>query len=306
MNARRLISVIVGSLLVVLCIVPFVLIAPKVIDSHKSFSRLFEDREPVPAVRVEPARFRPPAESRSAVPVLAYHGIAEQPQDRLTITPEQFAHQLAMLRAAGFHAISAEQYAAKDLPSRPILITFDDGRLDSFKHADQVLERYGMRATMFVITGNADERRPAFLQWDELRDMRDSGRWDVQLHAARQHTTVRDGAAYANRAPGESWERYTARVTADVDEGIARLRDELDAEPLLFAAPYRAPGELQSNDERIPKFLDELLHDRFEQVFTSGRPKTPPPTAQHTLRRYEIRDDTTAKSLYRWLSRKEA
>ena len=65
---------------------------------------------------------------------------------------------------------------------------------------------------------------------------------------------------------------------------------------------FRRPDRVSKEQLRSLHFL----HDRFAQVFTSGRPKTPPPTAQRTLRRYEIRDDTTAKTLYRWLSRKEA
>ena len=71
----------------------------------------------------------------------------------LSLPPEG----LAALDAAGFHTLDAETYArfarGEDvaLPSRPVLVTFDDGRLDSFRGADAVLERYGMRATMFAI-----------------------------------------------------------------------------------------------------------------------------------------------------------
>ena len=49
---------------------------------------------------------------------------------------------MAMLAADGFHAISIAQYArfaggdVAALPDRPILITFDDGRLDSYQGAD--------------------------------------------------------------------------------------------------------------------------------------------------------------------------
>ena len=80
-----------------------------------------------------------------------------------------------MLQQAGFHTISAAQYArfpggsAKDLPSRPILITFDDGQLDSYRYADPILRQFGFRATMFVITDPVDRGNPFYLRWDEFR-----------------------------------------------------------------------------------------------------------------------------------------
>src|SRR6185503_4715695 len=114
--------------------------------------------------------------------------------------------------------ISAAQYAAhpggsaKDLPSRPILITFDDGQLDSYRYADPILRRYGFRATMFVITDPVDKKNPYYL------------RWDLQLHAGAMHSMVRidgkgtQGAAYANRlwkdGRLESFAAYQRRVTS--------------------------------------------------------------------------------------------
>ncbi len=100
---------------------------------------------------------------RGVVPVLLYHGIDAVPRSRepYSTTPAEFARQRAMLSGDGFHAISIAQYArfagrdVEELPDRPILITFDDGRLDSYQGADAILARYGMRATMFVITVNA-------------------------------------------------------------------------------------------------------------------------------------------------------
>ena len=107
---------------------------------------------------------------RDVVPVLVYHGIdlVLRPSEPYSITRAEFARHMRMLARDGFHAISIAQYArfaggdVAGLPDRPILITFDDGYLDSYEGADALLARYGMRATMFVITANADAaKRPA-------------------------------------------------------------------------------------------------------------------------------------------------
>jgi peptidoglycan/xylan/chitin deacetylase (PgdA/CDA1 family) len=313
-----------APLLLPLSIVPIVLMAPALAESHESFKRLWLNRETVAAPDValtaaQRAKFVPLPTFRGAVPVLTYHGIDPQIDSKYTITPASFARQMAMLKQAGFHPISAEQYArfpggsAKDLPSRPILLTFDDGQLDSYRYADPVLKRFGFRATMFVITDPVDRGNPFYLRWDEFRELRDSGRWDLQLHAGAMHKMVAidakgtQGAAYANRqyVDGrlESFAAYRRRVTADLELGMRRLRAELGpVRADAFAYPFSADGSWQTNDKRIPAFLDRTLHARFSEVFDDGHPLKPPRTAQRTLERKEVNTDTTAEALYDWLA----
>jgi poly-beta-1,6-N-acetyl-D-glucosamine N-deacetylase len=313
-----------APLLLPLSIVPIVLMAPALAESHASFKRLWLNRETVAAPNIaltpaQQAKFVPLPTFRGAVPVLTYHGIDPVVDSKYTITPASFARQMAMLKQAGFHPISAEQYAkfpggsAKDLPSRPILITFDDGQLDSWRYADPILKRFGFRATMFVITDPVDRGNPYYLRWDEFRTLRDSGRWDLQLHAGAMHKMVRidakgtPGAAYANRqfvnGRLESFAAYQRRVTADLDLGLRRLRAELGpVRADAFAYPFSADGSWQTNDRRIPAFIDRALHARFSQVFLDGHPKHPPRTAQRNLTRYEINSTTTVESLYGWLA----
>jgi peptidoglycan/xylan/chitin deacetylase (PgdA/CDA1 family) len=313
-----------APLLLPLSIVPIVLMAPALAESHDSFKRLWLNRGTVAAPNItltatQKAKFVPLPTFRGAVPVITYHGINPRIDSEYTVTPRQFAQQMAMLQQAGFHPISAEQYArfpggsAKDLPSRPILITFDDGQLDSYRYADPILRRFGFRATMFVITDPVDRGNPFYLRWDEFRKMRDSGRWDLQLHAGAMHKMVRidakgtPGAAYANRqfvnGRLESFAAYQRRVTNDLDLGMRRMREELGpVRADAFAYPFSADGSWQTNDKRIPAFLDKTLHARFSEVFDDGHPKAPPRTAQRTLERREVNSDTTAEALYDWLA----
>jgi peptidoglycan/xylan/chitin deacetylase (PgdA/CDA1 family) len=313
-----------APLLLPLSIVPIVCLAPALAESHASFKRLWLNRGAVPTRPVvftpaQRATFVPLPTFRGAVPVLTYHGINPRTESPYTITPERFAEQMAMLREAGFHTITAEQFArfpggsARDLPSRPILITFDDGQLESYRYADPILARNGFRATMFVITDPVDRGNPFYLRWDEIRGMRDSGRWDLQLHAGAMHTMVAvdargtRGAAYANRmwADGglESFAAYRRRVTADLDLGLERMRAELGpVRADLFAYPFSADGSWQTNDPRIPAFLDRALHERFSQVFLDGHPRHPPRNAQRNLTRKEIDTSTTTEDLYAWLA----
>ena len=172
---------------------------------------------------------------RGVVPVLVYHGIddAQRPGDEYSVTRAEFARQMGMLARNGFNALSIAQYAqfaagnVDGLPERPILITFDDGRLDSYQGADAVLGRYGLRATMFVITGYAAAVKAGYLSWPQLRAMASSGRWDVQEHAHAGHTLIptgpgnRTGPYYANllyrKGVRERFSAFKRRVTTDIE-----------------------------------------------------------------------------------------
>jgi peptidoglycan/xylan/chitin deacetylase (PgdA/CDA1 family) len=52
------------------------------------------------------------------------------------------------------------------LPRRAVAVTFDDGYADNYDHAWPILRKYGIPATIFLVTGALD--RKAQLWWDEV------------------------------------------------------------------------------------------------------------------------------------------
>src|SRR2546421_7693353 len=143
-------------MLLPLSLVPLAVVLPIVISVHANYVRYYDSPPfPAPAVALTASQHREfttlPAFT-GAIPVLVYHGINND-RDGYSISQRVFAAQMEMLRLAGFTAVSIAQYDRfqhgdlSGLPSRPILITFDDGRLDSFRGADEVLARDGLRAT---------------------------------------------------------------------------------------------------------------------------------------------------------------
>jgi hypothetical protein len=264
-------------------------------------------------------RWRPLPPSPSAVPVLAYHGINGHP-DHYSVTRRQFAEQMAMLRRAGFETIGIAQYArflqgvTDNLPKRPVLITFDDGRLDSYRGADRILAEHGFKATMFVIAGYVEEHSSFYVTWDELRTMTRGGRWDVQEHAGVGHVNVPYDAqghkapAYANRqyieGKGlESFEEFKNRVRHDILWGKRTMSEQLPGfTPWSFAVPFGDYGNRDSNDSRIEDFMGRFLRKHFQAVFmTEPSEYTTPASDRWRLGRIEIHSDTPTDNLYRWL-----
>jgi biofilm PGA synthesis lipoprotein PgaB len=265
-------------------------------------------------------RYRVLPASPGAVPVLAYHGINPRP-DHYSVTQQQFAEQMAMLRKAGFESLSIAEYvrflqgANERLPERPILITFDDGRLDSYRGADKILAENGLRATMFAIAGHTEEHSSFYLTWDELRRMVKSGRWDVQEHAGIGHANVRydaaghKGPAYAYRQYTEgdgleSFAQFKRRVRHDIMWAKRTMTEQLPGfMPWSFAVPFGNYGhDGDTNDSRIGPWMKRFLADQFQAVFLTRPPVyTTPDSARAGLGRIEIHSDTGADDLYRWL-----
>jgi peptidoglycan/xylan/chitin deacetylase (PgdA/CDA1 family) len=120
------------------------------------------------------------------VPILMYHRVGTEPTAgppitrALTIAPRVFDAQMRWLHAAGFHAITGAQlFAALErgvrLPTRPVLITFDDGYRDVLWNASPELERLHMPAVAFVITARISDGDPSFLTWPQLKLLEQRG-----------------------------------------------------------------------------------------------------------------------------------
>ncbi len=98
------------------------------------------------------------------VPVLMYHYVRVNPVASdtlgfgLSVTPPDFAAQMSLLHADGFHPVSPAEVrraltTGAALPPRPVVLTFDDGYEDFFTAALPVLRREGFTAVPFVVSG---------------------------------------------------------------------------------------------------------------------------------------------------------
>lgn len=219
----------------------------------------------------------------NAIPILAYHGVDLQ-KNYLTVTRERFAEQLLALKTGGFHTVTLTQYARFErtgstagLPSNPILLTFDDGRLDSYQGANDTLVKFGDTAVMFVVADWPDSRPGWALHWSELVRMQQSGPWEIQEHAGNGHHHIivsadgKRGEFYAYRkwedGRLESYSSYKKRVTRDVLWGEERLKEHIPGyQPLAFAVPYSNYGQRFTNDRRIPRYFLAFLHTQFPIV----------------------------------------
>jgi poly-beta-1,6-N-acetyl-D-glucosamine N-deacetylase len=260
---------------------------------------------PVPKVTLSAADrelWRPGAPARDAVPVLVYRDV----------TSAAFARQMTLLDHAGYATITLDQLAhfvrreAVDLPPRPVVLTFDGGRLDSFTRTDAILRRLGFGAALFVDVGRVEDGDPAYLTYEELGRLERGGRWDVQLQSGTGHRRIRYGPGpgdvgpfYAYRGSEEVLGGWRERVFSDITYGEDQLTHHVGGyRQLAFAPPYGNYGQAGTNDPRIPRLLLERLELSFPLVFTQDRGGLARPGARNPLGRFEIDGDTPEARLH--------
>ncbi len=207
-----------------------------------------------------------------AVPVLMYHHVCPHP-GLVTVSPETFEEHVAYLARRGYHALAADEFleflqGTRSLTGRNVLITFDDGYLDNYVYAYPILKRYGLKATIFAITGRigdgagrthlgAGKQLPAtpdhrgckaavaegradevMLRWSEIEAMQASGAAEIHSHT---HSHQRWDQLYADKT-----QRFDA-VTADLTASRSALKKHLgkDSSHLCWPWGYFEP-EYQS------------------------------------------------------------
>lgn len=207
-----------------------------------------------------------------AVPVLMYHHVSPHP-GLVTVSPETFEEHIAYLARKKYRALAADEFleflqGQRALSGRHVLITFDDGYLDNYVYAYPILQRYGLKATIFAITGlvgdgaartvlgaakalpaTPDHRAckaavaegrsdEAMLRWSEIEAMEASGAVEIHSHT---HTHQRWDQLYPEKT------QRLAAVAADLAAARAALKTHLgkDSRHLCWPWGYFEP-EYQS------------------------------------------------------------
>jgi peptidoglycan/xylan/chitin deacetylase (PgdA/CDA1 family) len=119
------------------------------------------------------------------VPILVYHALGEAPPTEeypgLYVSEPEFEEEMAWLHSEGYEAVTLDQvedswYEGGTLPSKPIVITFDNGYPTQVTFAPEVLAKYGWPGVLFEIT--EEHLRPF-----EITPVIEMG-WEVDSHSA--------------------------------------------------------------------------------------------------------------------------
>jgi len=223
----------------------------------------------------EPATVDPhhPALRRGGVPILCYHYLRGTPgpvyflrvlgavlfnlptlkeREYWTTRTELFERQMQWLVDHGYTTIDLDELAdilegKTEGPSKPVVITFDDGDRSVERYALPVLRRRKMKATILVVTSKVGRRWQdvATLDWDELKGLEQSGVFEVESHTHDMHYKVKSKKGrmtpvFLAEVPDKGPPRPQGEifVRMDLRESRRILRDRLGHAARWLAWPY--------------------------------------------------------------------
>lgn len=214
---------------------------------------------------------------RKQVPVICYHQIRDwRPTDSKTakdyiIPVAAFKQHIKMLADSGYHTILPDQlynylaYGAP-LPSKPIMLTFDDTDLDQFTIARPELKKYGFKGVYFIMTVSIG--RPHYMSKEQIKQLADEGNaveshtWDHHMFSKFSHNSVfkiKGKNGQIINKPSDDW-------VMQIDKPTAKLKEITGKEIKYFAYPFGIWNE---------KGLPELHKRGFVMAFQLADKRDP-------------------------------
>jgi len=213
------------------------------------------------------------------IPVICYHSITNDSTDHYATKLSVFKEELAYLNSNGYTALSADEYynimnGLATAPNKPILLTFDDCYADFYTNAYPELKLYGMKATIFIVSGWLDQA--GRLTSDQLRVLA-ADSIDVQ-----NHTVTHD---YLSRMT-------TAQINTEIGGCNDKISPITGKAPQFVAYPY---GDYDTDVVTIEKSLG------IKMAFVVGGGNTTPSDDQFSLGRIIMTNSDTLSSFIRKL-----
>ena len=126
-----------------------------------------------------------PSVAGKHIPILMYHAISDVPWSEeidMFVRPSELDEQLKFLTDDGYQCVTFEDLDKISAYAKPLMLTFDDGYKCNYDVLFPLLQKYGLKATIFVITKAVGSKR--YVSAENMREMSDSGFVSIQSHTA--------------------------------------------------------------------------------------------------------------------------
>jgi len=129
--------------------------------------------------------------AKPEVPVLCYHRIDDGRKGDYTVSLATFSAHMKLLADSGYHSISPAQlydYLVYNqaLPQKPVMITFDDSRVEHSEIAAPVMEKVGFKGVFFIMTITYNKKN--YMSTEQIAGLAKAGN-TIGLHSW-DHTMV--------------------------------------------------------------------------------------------------------------------
>lgn len=215
------------------------------------------------------------------IPVLNYHSVTIDPGNIVVISPDKLAEQMEYLDQNGYTPLSLNDFTLmlerrKELPSKPVLLTFDDGYTDNVLEAMPILKKHKFPATLFMSPGMVGVE--GYLDWEQVRTLHEAG-WDIQPHGMTH----------------PSLPKLTSEEQAyQINEARKQIEAQIGVSADVFCYPY---GHYNEQTLRI------LKEAGFRYAFTIDQGKTTSSQHPYKLKRIFVNGEEALSSLVHKLTK---
>lgn len=196
------------------------------------------------------------------IPILMYHSIKRVSRKEIMrsihVSPLSFNIQMFLIKILGYRGCSVEE-GLKALKSgsneKLVILTFDDGYRNFFTSALPTLERYGFRATVYVVTDLIGKEN----QWDADTGISPNDLMNIEelKHCQSKGIEIGCHSATHPKLTDSSTDLHT-QVLASKE----KLEHELGCPVTAFCYPYGVYDEQVTNYVRLCRFTSATTMNR--------------------------------------------
>lgn len=191
------------------------------------------------------------------LPILMYHLILKNPgnSNKFIVPQNAFEEDLKYIKSHGYTTILVQDLIdytenKKDLPDKPILLTFDDGAFNNYLYAFPLAKKYEAKFVFSPIAKEAEryttthDENPTYshANWGKISEMSKSGLVEIQNHTYNMHSNKKSRIGCTKKR-SESNEEYKQKLSEDIKKSQELISKNTGFTPTAFFYPYGAKSD---------------------------------------------------------------
>lgn len=181
--------------------------------------------------------------------IFVYHRFDDTRYPTTNISTKELRKEFNYLKKNGYKVVPLIEIIKKvnaneEVPSKWVAFSIDDGFKSFYTHGLKVFKEYHYPFTLFIAVKYTEKNYKDYVSWSQLKEISKYGQ--VEFHS------------YGH---GHFGQMSDAKIKADMDRGLALMKQHLDYEPTLFVYPY---GEY---DDRVATVIEQY---GFKAIFNQN------------------------------------